>query len=283
MTVYSPMKTRASTNQGYKICREQDVHTTLLQLDNVANGIKNHEGEEDVKAWMDWRKKGLLAEEVGNNLVKMCEIIGISTKTRHIDEVFQAIVDANPAIRRRLQFRRSAFGNRSGMRYKINYQFNKKVKAKAKATKTVSEVKDNVWKTDKRNDEDKTTTKKVEVVHDYDKMDSDIEDDRNTTPEVVELDQDSETEVHGINDGVKATRDKAKADVRNFFQQKLKQVPEANTTVGKDAQNRTPPDVNQGTTESNIDDKSKVRMTILENDLTEKFERDIKNKMEDKL
>ena len=277
MTASSPARTRSSATQGYKMCREHDVHATLLKLDNVASGIKTSEGEEGIKMWLEWKEKGILSVEVGNNLVKLSEIIGISTKTCHIDDVFQAIVDRNPALKKRMQLRRGTMGTKTSMRYKLNSHFDKKVKAKAKAKPSSGKSDENVWKK-KTIEEGKKQTKVTKI---YDIMDSDIEDDGNTTP-VVEPDQDAGTQVHGTSDGTEATRTKAKEDVRQFFKQKLKEVPEASTTDGKEKQAVPPPVVNQDMIE-NYEENAKAKMTTIGNDLTQKLVTDLNQKIEEKL
>ena len=147
MTKYtSPARTRSTSQTGYKTCRHDDIQKTLTQLDKVAMGVKVHEGAEGIKQWMEWKEKGILTDSIGNSLVKLCEMIGISEKTTKIDEVFKAIAAQNPGLNDRMKL--WAYGSKTSMKYKFVTTFDKTVKTKAPVTpklKTPS-AEDEGWK-----------------------------------------------------------------------------------------------------------------------------------------
>ena len=223
----SPMKTRSTS--GYKSCKEKDVHRTLLELDNVADGIKINEGEKDIKKWMTWKEKGLLTDDENkNSLVRICEIIGISEKTRQITIIFDAIGEENPALKRRMTLKHSSYGLKTGMNYKFDTKFEKAFMTPTK-TPTKKTQEDEWTKVVKKGKKDETETREKENINrNYDKMDSDIEDDGNTAyvKKAVAPDQEADTTKHKIDEKDKESIQQANQDVRNYFERGLKETKE---------------------------------------------------------
>lgn len=271
----SPARTRSSSSQGYKTCRNADIQNTLIQLDRVAMGVKTHEGEEGIKLWIEWKEKGLLTDLVGNSLVKLCEMIGISEKTTKIDEVFMAIGNKNPALKNRIVL--WAYGSKTSMKYKFITKFDKIVKTPAPVTpKKKASTAEGTWKTVSSTKKGKTTTK-----INYDIMTSDIEDDGNTTTDkVVAPDQEAKIKDHGTDDGTAKIIQKASTDVRNFFENKLKEdngpTPDSSKTVTK------VDDENSSRTEA-FDKGLSEKMTRIGNDLENKYTSKFEQKTNDKL
>ena len=274
----SPARTRSSS-QGYKTCRNADVQNTLVQLDRVAMGVKNHEGEEGIKLWTEWKEKGILTDLVGNSLVKLCEMIGISEKTTRIDEVFEAIGDKNPALKNRIKL--WTYGSKTSMKYKFNTKFDKTVKTAASVTpkKKKKPTAEDGWTTVSKTAKKKTPTKKLT----YDTMNSDIEDDGNTTTNnVVEPDQEAKAKDHGTEDGTQKIIDRASTDVRNYFDTKFKEdngpkdkVENKETVITVDDED--PPPI------KTFDKDLSETMTRVGNDLANKYTSKFEQKTNDKL
>jgi hypothetical protein len=284
MTPSSPAKTRSAT-QGYKTCRATDVSYTLLQLDRLASGIEVHDGEEGIAKWKEWKKEGIMTETAGNNLRALCKVIGLSEKTVNIYEVFKTVVESNPAMEARAQLRQGTFPKTS-LRYKIDTQFDKTVRIKPRMTPVRKTTNEDGWKVVKGRSAEKATekqtdsSKKTEKTVTYDIMDSDIEDDGNTTDKnvVVAPDQEAKTKSHEENrENVQTTIEKATEDVRKYFENPKLKEPDKEGVLESTVGQKEKEPIRE--LEKNLE----TSMTNLGNDLTNKYTTDFERKMEEKL
>ena len=283
----SPMRTR-STTAGYKSCKEKDVHRTLLELDKVANGIKINEGGKDIEKWMTWKEKGLLTDDENkNSLVRICEIIGISEKTRQITIIFDAIGEENPALKKRMTLKHSSYGLKTGMNYKFDTKFEKTFMTPTKTPTKKTQETETWTKVVKKGKKDATKTGKKEstkVI--YDKMDSDIEDDENTAyvKKAVAPDQEAETTSHTIDEKDKESIQQANQDVRKYFERGLKDTddkPVGTKDPGLDDGNNANVSDSPPITEIPTVDQESIKKAG--DDLVKKFIADIQDKVNEKL
>ena len=120
--------------------------------------------------------------------------------------MFKTVVEGNPAMETRVHLRHGAF-LKTSLRYKLDTQFEKTVKIKPRMTPVRKTTNEEGWKVVKGRSAEKDTekqtdsSKKTEKTVTYDIMDSDIEDDGNTTDKnvVVAPDQEAKTKSHKEN------------------------------------------------------------------------------------